>query len=80
MSIRRNEIHLSTKVTRALWLLAKRKGKIIDPQGLDRIITADELADQTLDRFLAEKHPDVYEILADNDKREADFIKKGEPK
>jgi hypothetical protein len=78
MSIRREEIHLSTKVSRALWLLAKRHGPITDNQGLSRIMTADELADGMLNLQIAEKHPETYRLLEQMDKLEREFLK--EPK
>lgn len=76
MNIRREEIHLSTKVTRALWLLAKRQGTITDAQGLSRIMTPDELADGMLSALIEEKYPECFDVLKQMDKIETGFTGK----
>jgi hypothetical protein len=75
MMIRPNPIYLSDEVHKALWILAKSKGTVTDEQGLGRISTPDEIADEFLRELLKEKHPLIAEHQKQVDKLEKELIK-----
>lgn len=75
MNIRREPTYLSREVGRMLWLDAKSKGPVTDEQGLQRVMTGDEIADGILRAYYKEKYPFVLEHLKAVDKMEKEVIK-----
>ena len=75
MKIRSEPIYLSREVGRMLWLDAKAKGPVTDEQGLGRVMTADELADNIIRAHYREQHPVLLEHLKAVEKMEKEVIK-----
>jgi hypothetical protein len=75
MSIRREPTYLSSDVWRSLWLLAKARGREMDDQGLQKIPSADEMADSILREVLKEKYPQLLEHQKAVERMEKELIK-----
>src|SRR4029453_16001134 len=75
MSIRREPTYLSSDIWRALWLLAKAKGRQTDDQGLQKIPSADEMADSILRGVITQKYPQLLEHQRAVERMEKELIK-----
>jgi hypothetical protein len=76
MRIRSNPTYLSADVWKSCWLIAQAKGTQTDEQGLSRVTTADEMADNLLRELLKEKYPQLFEHQKTVEKLEKEVIKK----
>jgi hypothetical protein len=61
MNLRRDPTYLSSEVWRALWVIAKSRGKRTDAQGYEVLTTPDEVADDFLRELIKEKYPQILE-------------------
>ena len=75
MRIRANPTYLSSEVWKGCYLLAQSKGTQTDEQGLSRVTTADEMADNLLRELIKEKYPALLEHQKTVDKMEKEIIK-----
>ena len=75
MNLRREGTYLSNDVWRACRLIAKSKGTITDEQGLQRTVTADEIADDILRRVIKAEYPQTLEYLKQTAKLESELVK-----
>ena len=75
MRLRSNPTYLSADVWKGCWLIAQSKGTQTDEQGLSRVTTADEMADNLLRELLKEKYPQLFEHQKAVDKMEKEVIK-----
>ena len=75
MRIRSSPIYLSADVWKGCWLIAQSKGTQTDEQGLSRVTTADEMADNLLRELLKEKYPALMEHQKAVEKMEKEVIK-----
>jgi hypothetical protein len=71
MSIRRDPIYLSSEIWRALWILAKSKS----PKEGERLMTADEMADEMLREAIKLHFPQLLEHQKQVAKMETDLVK-----
>jgi hypothetical protein len=75
MPIRREPTYLSREVWRALYLVAQARSTKLDDQGLHKITTADEMADDLLRELITEKYPQLLEHQKAVAKLEKEVIK-----
>jgi hypothetical protein len=78
--IRKDPCYLSHEVWRALWVIAKSRGKRTDAQGYEVLTTPDEVANDFLLELIKEKYPQILEHQRQAAKLEANLIKTLEPK
>jgi hypothetical protein len=80
MNIRKEPTYLSSEIWRALWVIAKSRGKRTDAQGYEVLTTPDEVADDFLRELIKEKYPQILEHQKQVAKLESALIKTLEPK
>jgi len=61
MDIRDTQIHIASKLKRALWYVAQAQGKRTDPQGFERIATEEEVAEKCLWEMIERDYPKIIE-------------------
>jgi hypothetical protein len=75
MNIRKDPIYLSREVSRMLWMDAKAKGPVTDGQGLQRVMTGDEIADTIIRAYYQKNYPMLLEHLKAVEKMQKEVIK-----